>query len=163
MCIRDRDKAIDKLQVNFANKVRINKNAALAMKSRMALYEATFEKYHRGTGRVPGDANWPGKNKEWNKNFTINQEDEVNFFLDQAIDAAKKVCDAVPLSTQNNHVMNPGTVGNFNGWNPYYDMFASPNLAKYPEVLLWREFNTCLLYTSPSPRDVEESRMPSSA
>ena len=26
-----------------------------------------------------------------------------------------------------------------------------------------RQFNTCLLYTSPSPRDVEESRMPSSA
>ena len=25
------------------------------------------------------------------------------------------------------------------------------------------EFITCLLYTSPSPRDVEESRMPSSA
>ena len=25
------------------------------------------------------------------------------------------------------------------------------------------EFNACLLYTSPSPRDVEESRMPSSA
>ena len=25
------------------------------------------------------------------------------------------------------------------------------------------QFNTCLLYTSPSPRDVEESRMPSSA
>ena len=25
------------------------------------------------------------------------------------------------------------------------------------------KYNTCLLYTSPSPRDVEESRMPSSA
>ena len=25
------------------------------------------------------------------------------------------------------------------------------------------KFNPCLLYTSPSPRDVEESRMPSSA
>ena len=25
------------------------------------------------------------------------------------------------------------------------------------------ELDTCLLYTSPSPRDVEESRMPSSA
>ena len=25
------------------------------------------------------------------------------------------------------------------------------------------DINTCLLYTSPSPRDVEESRMPSSA
>ena len=26
-----------------------------------------------------------------------------------------------------------------------------------------KKLNTCLLYTSPSPRDVEESRMPSSA
>lgn len=142
--LSDMDKAIDKLQVTIANKVRINKNAALAMKSRMALYEATFEKYHRGTGRVPGDANWPGKNKEWNKNFTINQDNEVNFFLDQAIDAAKKVCDAVPLKTQNNHVMNPSSIGQYNGWNSYYDMFASPDLSKYPEVLLWRQFNSNL-------------------
>lgn len=142
--LSDMDKAIDKLQVNVASKVRINKNAALAMKSRMALYEATFEKYHRGTGRVPGDANWPGKNKEWNKNFTINQDNEVNFFLDQAIDAAKKVCDAVPLKTQNSHVMNPSAIGQYNGWNAYYDMFASPDLSKYPEVLLWRQFNSNL-------------------
>ena len=142
--LSDMDQAIDKLQVTIANKVRINKNAALAMKSRMALYEATFEKYHRGTGRVPGDANWPGKNKEWNKNFTINQDNEVNFFLDQAIDAAKKVCDAVPLKTQNNHVMNPSAIGQYNGWNAYYDMFASPDLSKYPEVLLWRQFNSNL-------------------
>ena len=27
----------------------------------------------------------------------------------------------------------------------------------------WQDFKCCLLYTSPSPRDVEESRMPSSA
>ena len=140
--LSDMDKAIEKLQVDFAKKVRINKYAALAMKSRMALYEATFEKYHRGTGRVPGDANWPGKNKEWNKSFTINQDDEVNFFLDQAIDAAKKVCDAVPLKTKNSHVMNPSIVGLYNGWNAYYDMFASPDLSKYPEVLLWRQFNS---------------------
>lgn len=140
--LSDMDKAIEKLQVDFAKKVRINKYAALAMKSRMALYEATFEKYHRGTGRVPGDANWPGKNKEWNKSFTINQDDEVNFFLDQAIDAAKKVCDAVPLKTKNSHVMNPSIVGLYNGWNAYYDMFASPDLSTYPEVLLWRQFNS---------------------
>lgn len=140
--LSDMDKAIEKLQVDFAKRVRINKYAALAMKSRMALYEATFEKYHRGTGRVPGDANWPGKNKEWNKSFTINQDDEVNFFLDQAIDAAKKVCDAVPLKTKNSHVMNPSIVGLYNGWNAYYDMFASPDLSKYPEVLLWRQFNS---------------------
>ena len=38
----------------------------------------------------------------------------------------------------------------------------------FPEVRKWVVSNmdndtTCLLYTSPSPRDVEESRMPSSA
>ena len=31
------------------------------------------------------------------------------------------------------------------------------------EGVSFRVLNTCLLYTSPSPRDVEESRMPSSA
>ena len=30
-------------------------------------------------------------------------------------------------------------------------------------VETYGQLNTCLLYTSPSPRDVEESRMPSSA
>lgn len=142
--LTDMDKAISKLQVAPNNKLRINQYAALAYKSRIALYEATFEKYHRGTGRVPGDANWPGKNKEWNKNFTINQGDEVNFFLDQAMDAAKRVCTAVPLSTTNSHVMNPASVGQYNGWNPYYDMFAKTDLSKVPEVLLWRQFNTDL-------------------
>ena len=31
------------------------------------------------------------------------------------------------------------------------------------EQLFWKMSKACLLYTSPSPRDVEESRMPSSA
>ena len=35
---------------------------------------------------------------------------------------------------------------------------------KYPlPVLMFQHSRDCLLYTSPSPRDVEESRMPSSA
>ena len=33
----------------------------------------------------------------------------------------------------------------------------------YILYLAYDLYNTCLLYTSPSPRDVEESRMPSSA
>ena len=33
----------------------------------------------------------------------------------------------------------------------------------WQEVLMPRMLSGCLLYTSPSPRDVEESRMPSSA
>ena len=34
---------------------------------------------------------------------------------------------------------------------------------EYPEIKVQKLDSTCLLYTSPSPRDVEESRMPSSA
>lgn len=142
--LSDMDKAISQLQEKPVNggKLRINKYAALAVKSRMALYEGTFEKYHRGTGRVPGDANWPGKNMPWNKDFKINQQEEVDFFLTQAMDAAKQVSDAVGLPTANSHQMNPTKKGEYGGWNPYYDMFASSDLSKYPEVLMWRQFNS---------------------
>ena len=42
---------------------------------------------------------------------------------------------------------------------PRSDMFQGEYVARRDERLGW----LCLLYTSPSPRDVEESRMPSSA
>ena len=38
-----------------------------------------------------------------------------------------------------------------------------PNFVEKKVKNLRRSINSCLLYTSPSPRDVEESRMPSSA
>ena len=31
------------------------------------------------------------------------------------------------------------------------------------EMFVWQAFNSCLLYTSPSPRDRQKARMPSSA
>ena len=46
------------------------------------------------------------------------------------------------------------SIGYTSSWNIYTDIFWNNFLDR---------FNTCLLYTSPSPRDVEESRMPSSA
>ena len=36
-------------------------------------------------------------------------------------------------------------------------------LKKHPEMELYDEYKDCLLYTSPSPRDRQKSRMPSSA
>ena len=38
-----------------------------------------------------------------------------------------------------------------------------PTYTRVMEVRAWNFSNTCLLYTSPSPRDTERSRMPSSA
>ncbi len=41
----------------------------------------------------------------------------------------------------------------------WFLMFAIPAWAYY----VWHSVSTCLLYTSPSPRDLSTSRMPSSA
>ena len=65
---------------------------------------------------------------------------------------------------------NTHTVKNFKGRTPYVERRGSgssydekgeitPNSKKASDVFDM----SCLLYTSPSPRDVEESRMPSSA
>ena len=43
-----------------------------------------------------------------------------------------------------------------------YLCIADSNLDEFFEIKV-AYYRTCLLYTSPSPRDVEESRMPSSA
>ena len=51
------------------------------------------------------------------------------------------------------HVMNLSGIEAEEGDNVYYTAFSG-NLAS---------LNICLLYTSPSPRDAHESRMPSSA
>ena len=39
----------------------------------------------------------------------------------------------------------------------------APEVSKFPETLTPPLYPTCLLYTSPSPRDRQKSRMPSSA
>lgn len=50
--LEDLDKAIE-LSTNSPAKTRITRNAALVLKSRVALFEATWEKYHAGTALVP--------------------------------------------------------------------------------------------------------------
>ncbi len=134
--LEDLDKAYGLLKASTPGNQRVSKKVAQLFKSRVALYEATFEKYHRGSGRVPGDTNWPGKSKEWNKSFEIDQEAEVNFFLDEAMKSAKEVADAAVLTT-NSKVENPTT--SFQGWNPYFELFGSQDLSGYPEALLWRQ------------------------
>ena len=133
------DSAIKYLKPTFPMNQRLTKNAAQLLKSRVALYEGTFEKHHRGTGRVPGDATWPGKDKEWNKGKVFDQDAEVKFFLEQAMASAKVVADAVSL-TPNSHEINP-PLPTYSGWNSYYEMFASRSLESFSEILLWRQYS----------------------
>lgn len=152
--LEDLDKAISLLQeTGYANNQRINKQAAQLFKSRVALYEGTFEKYHQGTGRVPGDENWPGKNMSYNQGKTFDIHAEIDFFLGEAMSAASAVADKISL-TDNNHVMNP-EYGQIYGWNPYFEMFSQPSLANVPEVLLWKQYNKSLSITHDAPNRLQ--------
>ena len=140
--IQDLDRAIPLLynqgEGGFANN-RINKQVAQLVKSRVALYEATYEKYHRGTGRVPGDEGWPGERVH--PNYTLDVDAHVNQLLTTAMEAAKEVADRITL-TENTMVLDQNPASYTTGWNPYFEMFASTDLSNISEVLMWRAYGT---------------------
>ena len=80
--LEDCDKAYERLPEKWDNGplLHVSKNAALALKSRAALFEGTFRKYHAGSAFVPQDAETYG-------DVTISSE----WFLQQAADAAEKL------------------------------------------------------------------------
>ncbi|MBC8616995.1 RagB/SusD family nutrient uptake outer membrane protein [Parabacteroides faecis] len=144
--LEDLDRAISMLKSGTAfNKVRIGKELAYLVKSRVALYEGTFEKYHKGTPRVPGEQGWPGADKAYNSGKSFNIDGEVSFFLTEAMNAAKEVADSHEL-TQNTMVMNPA-INQIYGWNPYFEMFSMPTPGTLDEVILWRDFDADLSVT----------------
>lgn len=143
--LEDLDRAIDMLQDGFKKKNRLTRDAALLAKSRVALYEGTFLKHHRGTPRVPGEAGWPGAKMSYNSGFTIDLDGEINFFLTQAMAAAKEVADKVSL-TPNSGKANPEG-SEFAGWNPYFEMFAAQDMSNIDEVLFWRDYSLDLSVT----------------
>ena len=55
------------------------------------------------------------------------------------MEAAEQVADKVTLA-QNTGVADPETISTTSGWNPYFEMFASLDLSKNSEVLLWRSY-----------------------
>lgn len=148
--LADLDKAIANLADRSKfNGQRINKQVAYLFKSRVALFEATFEKYHKGSGRVPGDSNWPGAAMAYNSGKSFNIEGEISFFLQEAMDAAEEVADGAVL-TENTGVIEPG-IGVIYGWNPYFEMYSQPSLASVDEVLMWRQYDQAQGVTHDAP------------
>jgi hypothetical protein len=136
--LSDLDKAIELLSDKSpdGNKNRINKACAQLLKSRVGLYEGTWEKYFKGTAFVPGGQGWPGASKEYNQGKTFNIDAEIQFFLDEAMKAAKLVAEAVAL-TPNTWTEAETT----HEKNAYFTMFGDLDLSKYSEVLLWRKYD----------------------
>lgn len=122
---------------------RITKDLAYLLKSRVALFEATWLKYHKGTALVPKGNGWPGNDKEYSKNYQFPSgsiEGEIDFFLGQAMDAAKMVADNHTLAA-NPKVIKQSTS---DPSNPYYEMFNSEDVSKVSEVILWKDFDLAL-------------------
>jgi len=123
-------------------KNRLSKNAAYILKSRVALFEGTWLKYHSGTALVPNGPDWPGATKEYNKSYQFQSgsiEGEISFFLTEAMDAAKIVADGVMLESNTKKIRATASDN-----NPYFDMFASADLNSYNEVVLWRAYSSTL-------------------
>lgn len=138
--LSDLDKAISLLS-NSPNggKARITKNAALVLKSRVALFEATWEKYFAGTAFVPNGNGWPGAQKDYNSGYKYpsgSAEAEVNFFLDQAISAADQIASTVQLTPNTGVIQQDAS-----DVNDYNDMFSVNDPSKFSEVFFYRPYN----------------------
>jgi len=122
------------------NKNRLSIPCAQLLKSRVALYEATWLKYFKGTAYVPNGPGWPGGNKDYNSGYQYQSgsiDNEIEYFLDIAMTSAGIVAEQTPL-VPNNMVIQQSTSDPV---NEYFNMFGDVDLAKYSEVLLWRQYD----------------------
>lgn len=147
--LEDLDKAIELMQSSFSSQNRLTSRAALLLKSRVALYEGSWEKYFKGTAFVPGNSNWPGAAMSYNSGYTVDIDTEIKFFLTEAMDAAKQLADVTTL-TQSTEQLNP-EAGQVTGWNPYFDMFCSEDLSNNSEAIFWKAYSLALNVTHSVP------------
>lgn len=140
--LSDLDKAAEMMMNDSpdGNKNRLSRAAALLMKSRVALYEATWLKYFKGTPFVPNGPGWPGADKAYNQGYQYplgSIEAEIDWLLEQSMAAAQEVAEAYPL-TPNNGILQQAPD---EGINPYFNMFSDVDMSDYAEVILWRDYD----------------------
>lgn len=130
--LSDLDKAIEFMSANpVGGTNRLSKTAAYLVKSRVALFEASWETYHAGTALVPNGPGNPAPQCEYNA------QSEIKFFLSECKSAAAAVADNVALA-ENKHVWADGAE-KMN--NPYFAQFSAENMSPYPEILFWRAYD----------------------
>lgn len=123
----DLDKAIEYLKPAIeAVPFRLNKEIALAFKSRVALFEGTWEKYHQGT--VFGASN-----------------DRSAHFLEAAMQAAQTLMEGTYGTTY--RIYSTGNVE-----KDYMNLFNQDDLQGNPEILFWRKYSVDLKMTHNSQR-----------
>lgn len=117
--LNDLDVAITLLPTASSSaSMRIHKDVALAYKSRIALYEGSWQKYHKS---------------KTDAFYTANIADsKISDYFTQARDAAATI-------------INSGRWAIYNTGKPlqdYSDLFTTYDLSNNKEVMLWRKYNT---------------------
>ena len=128
--VQDLDKAYERLPENWSSNsvYHVSKDAALALKSRVALFEGTFRKYHAGSDFVPEDV-------QTFEGVTISSE----WFLNQAAEAASLLIGKRSLYTGNTMgIAKKATDASYREYFILED--AEPN-----ETILSRRYNVDLL------------------
>jgi hypothetical protein len=97
--------------------MRLHKDVALALKSRVALYEGTWEKYHK----LKNDA-------FYTQNIT---DGKINSYLTQARDATQTI-----IQSGRWHIYSKG-----NPLSDYSDLFITTDLSNNSEVLFWKKYD----------------------
>lgn len=137
--LSDLDKAIGLLKdKGFQNNNRINKQVAELVKSRVALYEASYERYHKGSGRVPGDAEWPGY--KVHPGYKLDVEHHVDSLLQVSMAAAKNVADNITLAENTGILDQADPTSPKDNQNPYFDMYSLKDMSGVDEILMWKAF-----------------------
>ncbi|MCH5319815.1 MAG: RagB/SusD family nutrient uptake outer membrane protein [Paramuribaculum sp.] len=116
----------------------LNSACASLLRSRVALFEATWLKYHKGTALVPGGPGWPGDQSMLNG---FNIDTEINYFFTEAMASAKVVGDLIVNNLVQNTGVYVGQNAALQSQNPYYTMFCDNDLSGYSEVLLYRSYD----------------------
>lgn len=111
--VEDLDKAIAKLKPkSSAESFRVHQGMALLFKSRVCLYEGTWEKYHNGTA------------------FAAPTNESAKF-LQWAADAAERLIDEGDYSLYNNG----------DAATTYWNLFNKTDYSGNPEVMFWKKYS----------------------
>ena len=119
--LKDLDDAIANLNEQNSNSTgRVHRDVARALKSEVALFAATWEKYHRADN-----------DPFYDKTLT-NADEQIRDWLTQAANAAKEVMvrDVWSISRQNNDPL-----------TDYRDLFVTLDLTGNQEVLWWKKYS----------------------
>ncbi|MBU3814766.1 MAG: RagB/SusD family nutrient uptake outer membrane protein [Candidatus Bacteroides intestinipullorum] len=124
---------------------RVSRDVATLVKSRVALFEASWLENFKDTPFVPNGPEWPGKSKDYNANYEYPSgsiDNEVRYFLEIAAESAEELAEKYKNSLTRNTGIVPQSEADD---NPYFYMFGAVDMSVYPDILMWRSFDKSIV------------------